>query len=159
MRVAGYLRLFLWNSSQRQRATLLGVPQLTLDRSPFLKPELDPKPARFLLIDVHLHPPPGLAGAGPSASQLVVRLERVMPLPFSTSQQELIRLLAKGYTDSEIARKMALSPDQLERAFSNLCDRLNVANRIELIVLIWSSEDRFSWPAPEAKAEPQHPWI
>jgi DNA-binding NarL/FixJ family response regulator len=63
-----------------------------------------------------------------------------MPLQLSTSQQELIHLLAKGYPDSEIARKMALSRDQLQRAFSDICDRLNVADRIELILLIWSSD-------------------
>jgi DNA-binding NarL/FixJ family response regulator len=62
-----------------------------------------------------------------------------MPLPFSTSQQELIRLLAKGYADSEIGRKMALTDDQLQRAFSGLCAQLGVADRLELILLIWSS--------------------
>jgi DNA-binding NarL/FixJ family response regulator len=65
-----------------------------------------------------------------------------MPLPFSTSQQELIRLLAKGYGDGEIGRKMALSRDQLQRACSDLCDQLNVADRIELVLLIWSSGGR-----------------
>lgn len=63
-----------------------------------------------------------------------------MPLQFSTSQQQLIRLLAEGYADSEIAHKMALSRDQLQRAFSDLCDQLNVADRIELILLLWSSD-------------------
>ena len=67
-----------------------------------------------------------------------------MPLPFSTSQQQLIRLLAEGYADSEIARKTALTPDQLQRAFSGLCTRLHVADRLELILLIWSSHGRVS---------------
>lgn len=62
-----------------------------------------------------------------------------MPLPVSTSQQQLIRLVAKGYADSEIGRKMELSRNQLQRAFSDLCDELNVANRLELILLVWSS--------------------
>lgn len=57
----------------------------------------------------------------------------------STSQQQLIRLLAIGTTDSEIARKLALAPDQLQQALSGLCAQLNVADRLELILLIWSS--------------------
>lgn len=62
-----------------------------------------------------------------------------MPLPFSTSQQQLIRLVAKGYADSEIGRKTGLTRNQLQRAFSDLCHQLNVANRLELILLVWST--------------------
>ena len=69
-----------------------------------------------------------------------------MPLPFSTSQQELIRPLTKGYADSEIACRMGLSRSQLQRSFSDLCDQLNVANRLELILLVWSSAAHISGP-------------
>ena len=67
-----------------------------------------------------------------------------MPPPFSASQQLLLRLVAKGYADSEIACKMGLSRTQLQRAFSGLCDQLNVANRLELILLVWSSAGHIS---------------
>jgi DNA-binding CsgD family transcriptional regulator len=83
-----------------------------------------------------------------------------MPIPMSTSQQRLLRLLAMGTTDSEIARKMALDPDQLQKAFSGLCAQLNVADRVELILLIWSSRGRqkrkmvgiLSWLSPPGES-------
>jgi len=62
-----------------------------------------------------------------------------MPIPLSTSQHPLILLLAIGTSDSEIARKMALAPDQLQQALSGLCAQFNVADRLELILLLWSS--------------------
>jgi DNA-binding CsgD family transcriptional regulator len=80
-----------------------------------------------------------------------------MPLPFSVSQQQLIRLVAKGYADSEIAGKMGLSRNQLQRAFSDLCDQLNVANRLELILLVWSSEGHISAPAARTRDEVDPP--
>jgi DNA-binding NarL/FixJ family response regulator len=63
-----------------------------------------------------------------------------MPISLSTSQQRLIRLIAMGTTDIEIARKMALTPDQMQKAFATLCAQFNVADRVELILQIWSSD-------------------
>ena len=60
-----------------------------------------------------------------------------MPISVSTSQQRLIRLIAMGTTDIEIARKMALTPDQMQKAFATLCAQFNVADRVELILQIW----------------------
>ena len=57
----------------------------------------------------------------------------------SNSQRHLIRLFARGYTDGEIARTMALSPEQLQIAFSNICHQLEVANRIELLLMMWAA--------------------
>ena len=62
-----------------------------------------------------------------------------MPVPFNASQQQLIRLIEKGYTDGEISRKMALSTDQLQHALSEMCRELKVASRLELILVIWSA--------------------
>lgn len=62
-----------------------------------------------------------------------------MPLPVNISQQRLVHLLEVGTSDSEIARKLALAPDQLQHALSGLCAQFNVADRLELILLIWSS--------------------
>jgi predicted transcriptional regulator with HTH domain len=61
-----------------------------------------------------------------------------MPLPMSTLQQRLVRLLETGTSDSEIARKVALPPDQLQQALSGLCAQFNVPDRLKLILLIWS---------------------
>ena len=62
-----------------------------------------------------------------------------MPVPFNASQQQLIRLIEKGYTDGEISRMMALSTDQLQHALSDMCKELEVASRLELILVIWSA--------------------
>ncbi len=63
-----------------------------------------------------------------------------MSPPLSTLQQQLIHLLVTGTTESEIAREMAFTPDQLRDAFSELYVRLGVGNRIELILWIWSPD-------------------
>ena len=65
-----------------------------------------------------------------------------MQRQLSSSQRQLIRLFASGHTDSEIARTMALSPEQLQCAFSNICHQLKVADRIELLLMMWSHTGR-----------------
>jgi DNA-binding NarL/FixJ family response regulator len=61
-----------------------------------------------------------------------------MPLRFSRDQVKLIRLLGRGYPDSEIARKTGLHPDEVDQAFSSICSQCQVADRLELVLLIWS---------------------
>lgn len=51
-----------------------------------------------------------------------------MPLPFSTSQQQLIRLLAEGYADSEIARKTALTPSGRRDGYAGAQRRVQHSN-------------------------------
>ena len=65
-----------------------------------------------------------------------------MQRQLSNSQRHLIRLFARGYTDGEIARTMALSPEQLQIAFSNICNHLEVADRIELLLMMWAATGR-----------------
>jgi DNA-binding NarL/FixJ family response regulator len=65
-----------------------------------------------------------------------------MQRQLSDSQRHLIRLFARGHTDGEIARTMALSPEQLQIAFSNICHQLEVADRIELLLMIWAAAGR-----------------
>jgi len=65
-----------------------------------------------------------------------------MQRQLSNSQRHLIRLFARGYTDGEIARTMALSPEQLKVAFSNICHQLEVADRIELLLMMWAATGR-----------------
>ncbi|HKW65764.1 MAG TPA: LuxR C-terminal-related transcriptional regulator [Terriglobales bacterium] len=65
-----------------------------------------------------------------------------MQRSLSDSQRHLIRLFARGYTDGEIARTMALSPEQLQIAFSNICRQLQVADRIELLLMMWAATGR-----------------
>jgi DNA-binding NarL/FixJ family response regulator len=65
-----------------------------------------------------------------------------MQRQLSNSQRHLIRLFARGYTDGEIARTMALSSEQLQVAFSNICHQLEVADRIELLLMMWAAAGR-----------------
>jgi DNA-binding NarL/FixJ family response regulator len=65
-----------------------------------------------------------------------------MQRQLSNSQRHLIRLFARGYTDGEIAHAMALSPAQLKLAFSNICHQLEVADRIELLLMMWAATGR-----------------
>ncbi|HEY6939318.1 MAG TPA: LuxR C-terminal-related transcriptional regulator [Terriglobales bacterium] len=65
-----------------------------------------------------------------------------MQRQLSNSQRHLIRLFARGYTDGEIARTMALSPEQLNVAFSSICQQLEVADRIELLLMMWAATGR-----------------
>ena len=65
-----------------------------------------------------------------------------MQRQLSNSQRQLIRLFASGHTDGEMAHTMALSPEQLQCAFSNICRQLKVADRIELLLLMWSFTGR-----------------
>jgi hypothetical protein len=65
-----------------------------------------------------------------------------MSLPSSTTSQQLVHLLAMGYLDAEISRETGWSPHQLERAFADACKAYNVADRVELILLLWSSRAR-----------------
>ncbi len=61
-----------------------------------------------------------------------------MSPPLSSLQQQLIHLLVTGASDAEIASEMAFTDGRLQDAFAELCVRLGVANRIELILWIWS---------------------
>ncbi len=62
-----------------------------------------------------------------------------MRTQLNSSHRHLLHLLALGYTDGEIAHEMALSPDQLHCAFSDVCRQLQVPDRIELLLMLWSS--------------------
>ena len=71
-----------------------------------------------------------------------------MQIQLSSSQRQLIRLFALGYTDGEIARRMALSPDQLRGAFSDVCGQFKVVDRVELLLMLWSSG---GWSSPTGR--------
>lgn len=61
-----------------------------------------------------------------------------MAVPLSRSQRQLIHYLGTGYSDSEVLRKMRFTEHQLQSAISDLCTRLHVADRVELLLWIWS---------------------
>ena len=61
-----------------------------------------------------------------------------MRLRFNKDQSKLIRLLQMGYPDSEIARRTGLRADEVDQAFSSICSQFKVADRLELVLLVWS---------------------
>ena len=65
-----------------------------------------------------------------------------MQAHLNNSERQLIRLFARGHTDGEIARTMALTPEQLQCAFANICRQLKVGDRIELLLMMWSLSGR-----------------
>lgn len=63
-----------------------------------------------------------------------------MPVPLNTLQQQVMRLLLTGATDSQIARNMELSSAEVQRTLSGLYALFDVSSRIELMFAMYSSE-------------------
>jgi LuxR family maltose regulon positive regulatory protein len=55
----------------------------------------------------------------------------VLPEPLSPREQELLRLLAAGLTNREIADRTVISPETVKKHVANICDKLGVRNRTE----------------------------
>lgn len=58
------------------------------------------------------------------------------PIELSQREQELVRLLAMGYTDQAVAQKMRLSVRTVAYTMRHLMDRLGVENRFQLALLL-----------------------
>jgi hypothetical protein len=77
-----------------------------------------------------------LGASAQSASVFLLSANIALAVAKVTDITCVLGLLAIGTSDGEIARKMALAPDQLQQALSGLCAQFNVADRLELILLI-----------------------
>ena len=51
----------------------------------------------------------------------------------SPREREILRLLAEGYSNKEIAEKLVVSPSTVHTHRSNLMEKLELSNRRELI--------------------------
>ena len=65
--------------------------------------------------------------------------------PLSEREREVLKFVAKGFTNKEIAVKMRLSPSTVKRHVENILRRLHLKNRIEAAVYAvtkatWASE-------------------
>jgi DNA-binding NarL/FixJ family response regulator len=67
---------------------------------------------------------------------------RVGQLSLSSAQSQPIRLFASGYTDNEIAREMALSPEEVRWGFSQTREQWNVSERLELVLVLYSTDQQ-----------------
>ncbi|GAA4440523.1 helix-turn-helix transcriptional regulator [Phytohabitans houttuyneae] len=64
------------------------------------------------------------------------REQGVPPIDLSSREQELVRLLAMGYTDQSAAQELRLSVRTVAYTMRHLMDRLGVENRFQLALLL-----------------------
>jgi two-component system response regulator NreC len=83
--------------------------------------------------DMYIHPAmtrallKGLTPAPPSKSD-------VNPQPTLTKREiDVLRLIARGYTNSQIAEQLSVSPRTVEGHRANLMGKLNLHSRVELV--------------------------
>ena len=81
--------------------------------------------------DVFLHPSMAKKLLGDYLSKLEKDSEA--ELLISAREKEILRLLAEGYNNKEIAEKLFISPSTVHSHRSNLMHKLNLNNRRELI--------------------------
>jgi LuxR family maltose regulon positive regulatory protein len=68
---------------------------------------------------------PGTYAGSPYAT------DKALPEPLSPREQELLRLIAAGLTNREIAGRTVISPETVKKHVANICDKLGVRNRTE----------------------------
>jgi LuxR family maltose regulon positive regulatory protein len=110
----GYVRLF----------ADLGLPMarlLQVARSRDVMPDYVDR----LLAALGAAPSPGTHEGSPSAA------DKALPEPLSPREQELLRLVAAGLTNREIAIRTVISPETVKKHVANICDKLGVRNRTE----------------------------
>ena len=70
---------------------------------------------------------------------------RELSLPLSQREREVLKFVAKGLSNKEIAVSMRLSPSTVKRHVENILRKLHLKNRIEAAVyfvtkVTWESE-------------------
>ncbi|MEU8680641.1 response regulator transcription factor [Streptomyces sp. NPDC048611] len=82
----------------------------------------------------HLSPPPTHPHAGPGPDTLTAR------------EREIVRLVARGHTNQEIATALVISPGTAKTHLANIQSKLNLRNRVEIAA--WSWQTGLTSPAP-----------
>jgi DNA-binding CsgD family transcriptional regulator len=103
-------------------------------------------------------PPRALSTAATVGAHVSVRLARIGFVPAAVSpllarlsdrQLEVARLVARGYTNAEVAIALAITADAVKKHLKHIVAALDVANRTELAALIGRSTPALaSDPAP-----------
>jgi LuxR family maltose regulon positive regulatory protein len=57
--------------------------------------------------------------------------ESALPEPLSQREEEVLRLIAAGLTNREIAERLIISAETAKKHVGNICDKLGVRNRTE----------------------------
>lgn len=81
--------------------------------------------------DMYVHPSMTRALFSPLPSSTGFESSEVEPL--TTREIEVLRLLAKGYTNRQIAEKLGISPRTAEGHRANLSSKLGLRSRVELV--------------------------
>src|SRR5208337_1793902 len=71
----------------------------------------------------------------------------------SKRELEIVRCLAEGLTNREIAERLKLSPHSVKNYLFRIFDKLGVSSRVELLFLTLSPVGAASLPAPAGDAE------
>jgi DNA-binding NarL/FixJ family response regulator len=75
-------------------------------------------------------------------------------LPLLTKrEEEVVRLLAEGLQNREIARELNLSEHTIKNYLFHIFDKLGVSSRVELVLYAASSTNRIHVPSVEREEE------
>jgi LuxR family maltose regulon positive regulatory protein len=72
-----------------------------------------------------------LLGAFGAAPGVPGQAEGALPEPLSQREEEVLRLIAAGLTNREIAERLVISAETAKKHVGNICDKLGAHNRTE----------------------------
>jgi DNA-binding NarL/FixJ family response regulator len=83
-----------------------------------------------------------------SAIPVKAKVSGSLPFPIirglSVREIETLQLVARGYTDSEIARFLAVSPRTINRYMTNILNKLNCRNRSQAVAEVFGKEPQLA---------------
>lgn len=80
----------------------------------------------------------GVTRALPKARRGPYALSRRHPLELTASEQQVLRLIAEGRSNKDIARQLERSPRTIEHQVSSVLSKFNAANRMEVLLRLRS---------------------
>jgi DNA-binding CsgD family transcriptional regulator len=95
----------------------------------------------------------GVAEQLPKARRGPYASARAHPLGLTQRELEVLELIAHGLGNKEIARRLHRSPRTIEHQVSAVLDKLNAANRMEVVLRLRSEPWLLSVPAAPAATE------
>jgi DNA-binding NarL/FixJ family response regulator len=90
---------------------------------------LAPSITRRLVQEFTRRPPPNPAGLPP----------RALPDSITEREHEVLNLIASGLTNTEIARRLHISPATVKTHVTHLLTKLDARNRIQLVIIMFQS--------------------
>jgi LuxR family transcriptional regulator, maltose regulon positive regulatory protein len=68
---------------------------------------------------------------GSFSGELLSITHEVLPEPLTSREQEVLKLVAAGLTNREIANQLVISAETVKKHAANICAKLGVSNRTE----------------------------